>query len=625
VSRYVIVGAGAIGVTLAAQLHEAGRSVALVARGAQLRAAQAGGMTYVRPEGSRPLAAPIHDGPRELRLTDADVLVIATKTQDVAGVVERWSRELVTLADGSVAEAGEVLPVLTTQNGLEAERVALRHFRTVIAGVLALPAAFVEAGVVVAAGAPAVGHIWLGAHPDRHDARTDAIAADLRAANLEAHAVPDISRYQHGKLIISSTFVLDALYPPSPLRDAAAQLLREEAATVLAGAGLDSVDLGRELAGSARRSDPQPTEGHAYGGSSTWQSLSRAGSLETDFLNGEVVLLARLSGQPAPAQEAITARIHRAQRERIPPRSLAEDDLLRTLPALAETGGQTQDGVRARVLVDALSVHRSLLGAAPPAILDVRWKLGDPDGQRHFRAGHIPTAVFVDLDAELAAPPTAQAGRHPLPAIRDLQDAARAWGVREGQAVVVYDDAGGLAAARAWWLLRWAGVRDVRILDGALSAWRDAGLPLETGDGAAGAGDVTLSEGHLPVLDDDSVARAPEQGVLLDARAGERYRGEQEPVDPRAGHIPGAISAPTTENLDASGAFLSTEQLRRRFADLGVDGTEPIGVYCGSGVTAAHLLAALEITGLQATLFPGSWSAWSADPRRPVAVGARPH
>ncbi|MFF4272385.1 sulfurtransferase [Streptomyces sp. NPDC001536] len=273
-----------------------------------------------------------------------------------------------------------------------------------------------------------------------------------------------------------------------------------------------------------------------------------------------------------------------------------------------------------------VSELRDLLDSEnPPVVLDVRWALGDPHGRDHYAEGHISGAVYVDLDRELAAPPSPEGGRHPLPSTEDLQAAARGWGIRSGQPVVVYDDLGNTAAARAWWLLRHAGVSRVTLLDGALGAWRAAGLPLESGIPAAPEpGDVVLKSGGLPVIDADGAAELAATGLLLDARAAERYRGEVEPVDPRAGHIPGAVSAPTGENLAADGTFLPADELRKRFEEKGADPATRIGVYCGSGVTAAHQIAALEIAGFDAALFPGSWSAWSTDPSRPAAKGDQP-
>lgn len=253
-------------------------------------------------------------------------------------------------------------------------------------------------------------------------------------------------------------------------------------------------------------------------------------------------------------------------------------------------------------------------------LLDVRWALGDPHGRDHYLAGHLPGAVFADLESELAGPASPDAGRHPLPSLPELQRAARRWGTTIDSTVVAYDDTGGMAAARAWWLLRWAGLPAVLLLDGGLAAWRAAGLPLETGEVIPAPGDVVLPGGGLPVVDADSAAALAGSGVLLDARAGERYRGEVEPVDPRAGHIPGALSAPTAANLDADGRFLPADRLRQRFEQLGVDGNRPVGVYCGSGVTAAHEIAALAIAGFDAALYPGSWSQWSADPGRPATT-----
>ncbi|WP_194817602.1 sulfurtransferase [Nocardia sp. XZ_19_385] len=251
-------------------------------------------------------------------------------------------------------------------------------------------------------------------------------------------------------------------------------------------------------------------------------------------------------------------------------------------------------------------------------LLDVRWALGDPDGPQHYLDGHIPGAVFVDLETELAAPASPARGRHPLPELTQLEKCARSWGIRNGDAVVVYDATGGMAAARAWWLLRWAGIADVRILDGGLPGWEQSGGELATGtEPDPEPGDVGLSPGHMSVVDADTIANW--DGLLLDARAGERYRGEVEPVDPRAGHVPGAVSAPTAENLDGEGRFRTTDQLLERFTSLG---TGPVAVYCGSGVTAAHQIAALAAAGIDAALYPGSWSQWSNDPKRPVAVGA---
>ncbi|MEV0222886.1 sulfurtransferase [Streptomyces sp. NPDC050704] len=277
-----------------------------------------------------------------------------------------------------------------------------------------------------------------------------------------------------------------------------------------------------------------------------------------------------------------------------------------------------------RVTTTVAELRELLASDRPPVVLDVRWALGDPHGRDHYTAAHVPGAVYVDLDRELAGPPSPEGGRHPLPDLADLQAAARSWGVRDGRPVVVYDDLGNTAAARAWWLLRWARVAEVTLLDGALGAWRAAGLPLESGPGAPEPGDVVLGPGALPVTDTDGAAQLAVTGLLLDARAGERYRGEQEPVDPRAGHIPGAVSAPTGENLAADGTFLPAEVLRKRFEDRGAGDATAIGVYCGSGVTAAHQIAALAIAGFDAALFPGSWSAWSADPARPAATGPLP-
>jgi thiosulfate/3-mercaptopyruvate sulfurtransferase len=621
--RYVIIGAGAIGVTLAAELHRSGHPVALIARGAQLQAARAEGITYARPHGRSLVKASVYGEPGELQLTGDDVLVLATKTQHAAAALALWSEQPVWLPNGERATGGAALPLLTTQNGLETERQALRHFETVWGGVLVLAATYVQPGVVVAPSAPSVGIAWIGAFPDRPEPRLESIARDLRRANLETRVTTEISRVKNAKLVMSSTFVLDALYEPGELRDRAAALVSVETKEILEGAG-GITDLAGEVAQLSSRIQHQEVSGYERGGTSTWQSLTRAGSVETDYINGEVVLQARLQGREAPVNRALTDRIHAAQRDGIPARSLGGDDLLAIVPQLTGAGNTTDTGPTNDILIDARSLHRELLGPNPPAVLDVRWKLGDADGRDHYAEHHIPTAVYVDLETELAGPPSPEQGRHPLPELAALQRAARRWGMRQGQRVVVYDDLGGMSAARAWWLLLWAGVSDVRILDGALGAWSELGLPVESGELSADPGDVVLQAGRLPVLDADQAAEAARTGALLDARAGERYRGEHEPVDPRAGHIPGALSTPTAANLGPDGRFPDPATLRARFEAAGVDGEQPLGAYCGSGVTAAHLLAALRIAGFDAALYPGSWSAWSSDPERPVAVGPDP-
>ncbi|MFC5667285.1 sulfurtransferase [Kitasatospora misakiensis] len=276
-------------------------------------------------------------------------------------------------------------------------------------------------------------------------------------------------------------------------------------------------------------------------------------------------------------------------------------------------------------LVSVTGLREALDSGRPPVLLDVRWQLGGPPGIEDYTAGHLPGAHFVSLDTELAAPPgpPGRGGRHPLPDPEEFGVALRRFGVSADRRVVVYDGATSLAAARAWWLLRWAGHPDVRVLDGGFAAWRQAGLPVTTELPPAGDGDFKPVPGRLPVVDADGAAGWAREALLLDARAGERYRGETEPIDPRAGHIPGAVSAPTTENVGPDGRFRPAAELAARFRALGA-GERETAVYCGSGVTAAHQILALAVAGLPATLYPGSWSEWSSDEARPVAVTDRP-
>nr|WP_111718794.1 sulfurtransferase [Homoserinimonas sp. OAct 916] len=258
-----------------------------------------------------------------------------------------------------------------------------------------------------------------------------------------------------------------------------------------------------------------------------------------------------------------------------------------------------------------------------PIVLDVRWQLGLDDGYEQYLSGHIPGALYVDLPTQLAGRATPAAGRHPLPAPAAFEKVLQSLGVRQESTVVVYDDWSAQSAARAWWLLTAAGIGSVRVLDGGLASWRAAGQPLESGEVTAIGSTVRVDAYRSPTLTIDEAAALPQHGVLLDARAAERFRGDVEPVDPVAGHIPGAINAPATGNLDASGRFLPPQELRERFEDAGVRADAPLGVYCGSGVTASHNILALTIVGFNAALYPGSWSQWSHTDR-PVATGDQP-
>jgi thiosulfate/3-mercaptopyruvate sulfurtransferase len=258
-----------------------------------------------------------------------------------------------------------------------------------------------------------------------------------------------------------------------------------------------------------------------------------------------------------------------------------------------------------------------LLGSV--TVLDVRYRMGvGPSGPGEYAGGHVPGSTYVDLDTALAAPPGA-AGRHPLPDREVFEAATRAAGVSGDRAVVVYDDWAGHAAARCWWLLRYHAHSDVRVLDGGWTAWCEAGLPVETGPGPVVApGDFTAVPGGLPVV---SAADAQDVDVLIDARAPERYRGETEPVDPVAGRIPGAANVPTVRNLTDTGRFRAVGELRDLYASVGVTDATTVAAYCGSGVTAAHDVLALEVAGVRASLYPGSWSEWITDPTRPVETG----
>lgn len=274
-----------------------------------------------------------------------------------------------------------------------------------------------------------------------------------------------------------------------------------------------------------------------------------------------------------------------------------------------------------RALVSAESLLAEGLDGL--VLVDVQWSLttaAGPPGRDLYAAGHLPGAHHVDLDAELAGPP-GPGGRHPMPTAHSVEAALRRCGADDGSRIVVYDQGPSHAAARAWWVFRHFGAKDVRVLDGGLAGWAARGGPVTTDVPEPGAGRFEARAGGMPLLDADGAARVARDGILLDARAPERFRGEAEPIDPVAGHIPGAVNVPTTELAEPDGRFKDPDALRELFRDKGVRADAPVGAYCGSGVTAAQEVLALHEAGIDAALYVGSWSEWITDPRRPVATG----
>lgn len=279
---------------------------------------------------------------------------------------------------------------------------------------------------------------------------------------------------------------------------------------------------------------------------------------------------------------------------------------------------------RDRVLISAAELAGVIEAGGPVSVLDVRWRIDQPDGRAAYLEGHIPGAVYVSLDDELSDHSISGRGRHPLPSGPDVQAAAHRWGIRQGAPVVAYDDWNRAGSARAWWVLTAAGLDNVRILDGGLAAWRSAGYGLETGPVEPVTGNVTvphddLYAGSRPTLTAERVADGTV--TLLDARAPERYRGEVEPLDPAAGHIPGATNLPSVAVLAADGTFLGDDAVAQLLSDRGIERHDAVAAYCGSGVTATVTIAALAALDREAALYPGSWSEWSSDPSRPVERG----
>ena len=271
------------------------------------------------------------------------------------------------------------------------------------------------------------------------------------------------------------------------------------------------------------------------------------------------------------------------------------------------------------------------LGNPRLRIFDCRYELARPAaGHEAYLAGHLPGAVYADLHHDLAAPATPRSGRHPLPGPEDFAAKLRQWGVDDDSVVLAYDDATGMWASRFWWMTaRWLGHAQVAVLDGGLRRWRELGLPTTTDLPAArDRGNFTAHPDPTAAVDANTTQAAAldPQRRVLDARAAERYRGEVEPIDPVAGHVPGALNHPSAGVIAADGRFLPPAVLARNFAAQlgGVPAADTITM-CGSGVTACHLLLAMEHAGLRgARLYAGSWSEWSRDPSRPVARGSGP-
>lgn len=277
-----------------------------------------------------------------------------------------------------------------------------------------------------------------------------------------------------------------------------------------------------------------------------------------------------------------------------------------------------------RALISAAELLADLTRDPGAVVLvDVQWNLtsaAGPPGRELYAAEHLPGAHHVDLDAELAGPP-GRGGRHPLPQAHAVAAAAQRCGAVNDSRIVVYDQGPSYAAARAWWVLRHFGARDVRVLDGGLAAWRSAGGPVTSELPAPGAGAFEAHAGGMPVIDAVGAATAARDGVLLDVRTPERFRGETEPIDPVAGRVPGAVNAPATDSVGPDGRFLGADDLRELFSRKGLPTSGPVVAYCGSGVTAAHTVLALHEVGIEAALYAGSWSEWITDPSRPVATG----
>ena len=283
-----------------------------------------------------------------------------------------------------------------------------------------------------------------------------------------------------------------------------------------------------------------------------------------------------------------------------------------------------RNDVRSRVLVTPEQLKAMMEAGTDLAIIAVH-SVNPYTGRHSDRTTRLPGAVDAEAYSDFAGPATVAGGQRPLPDIRSLEAAARRWGLRHRQTIVVYDGDRSMTAARAWWVLRWAGMSDVRVLDGGLPAWLSAGMVVADHAPEPQPSDITLSPGHMPELDADEALALAHPSVLLDARIRPNYiGGDTAPGQPPRGHIPGGVCAPAPDNVTDYGNFTDSATLKEMYRGLGIDGSRPVGVYCGAGMSAAHTVLALAAIGIEAAMYVGSWSAWVGNPSRPVARGAEP-
>jgi thiosulfate/3-mercaptopyruvate sulfurtransferase len=282
------------------------------------------------------------------------------------------------------------------------------------------------------------------------------------------------------------------------------------------------------------------------------------------------------------------------------------------------------DAQRERVLLTPMQLQAMRASGADVTVVAVH-SINPYTGQVSFKGERIEGAIDTQAYEDFQSPATVEGGQRPLPDIEVLQTKARAWGVRRESTIVIYDADRSMTAARAWWVLRWAGLPDVRVLDGGFPAWLVAGLPVSETVSHPDPSDITLAAGHMAEIGPEEALRLAVDGVLLDARIRPNYIGGASlPGQPPRGHIPHALSAPAPDNVTDYGNFTDAATLKEMYRALGADGRKPVGVYCGAGMSAAHTVLALASIGIDAAMYPGSWSAWVSDPTRPIVSGADP-